>query len=314
MPLALNLRASEVASLCGAELRGPDPFLGILASQDSATVDSLVFDTRVPAAASVAAAILCREPGDGPDTAWILHSQPRTALLALLEGPCAPSADTDYWLSPEEMLERFGTSARGALVHATARIGDRVRLGAGTVIEADCEIGADCRLEPHAVLHRKTTLGNGCRIGSHTVLGSQGFGLVATPECHLALPHWAGVEIGQGVRIGALVNVAAGLLDPTRIDSFCHIDAQVQVGHNCRIGARTRVAAQVGLSGSVTLGEDCLVGGQAGFADHVRLGNGCVVAARSGVTRDWPDGSRLAGFPAQPLAAWRREIVRNRSR
>jgi UDP-3-O-[3-hydroxymyristoyl] glucosamine N-acyltransferase len=313
MPLELNLRASEVASLCGAELQGPDLFLRHLSSRESATTDALIFDTQSPPPMSVAAAILCKAPGTEPDRTWLVHPQPRQALLALLEGPCAPPADDRGWLTPEEVQDRFGPMAHGALVHASAVIGDLVAIGAGVVIEADCRIGDACRLDPHVVLHRNTRIGNDCRFGSHVVLASQGFGLVSTAEGHTALPHWAGVEIGDAVHIGPGTNVAAGLLDPTRIDDDCHLDALIQVGHNCHIESHCRIAAQVGLSGSVRLGRSCVVGGQAGFADHVRLGDDCVIAARAGVTRDWPDGSRLAGFPAQPIAAWRREIVRNRS-
>jgi UDP-3-O-[3-hydroxymyristoyl] glucosamine N-acyltransferase len=207
------------------------------------------------------------------------------------------------------VTERFGSQARGARIHPSAELGESVRLSPGVVVEADCRIASECVLDAGCVLHRGTRLGRGCHIGTGTAIGTPGFGLVACGTGFEALPHHAGVVLGEQVHLGPFCNVSAGLLDPTEIASACHLDAQVQVGHNCRIGQACRIAAQTGLSGSVQLGSDCLVGGQAGFADHVVLGSGCVVAARAGVTKNWPDGTRLGGFPARPLAQWRRDLV-----
>jgi UDP-3-O-[3-hydroxymyristoyl] glucosamine N-acyltransferase LpxD len=304
--------------LLEAKLIGPDLFLehlGSLESADSGDLSFLDENTR-PARvwASRAGALLApdplREPLEG--RTLLLHPSLREALARLLEGPSAPILPPPAWLTPDDAAERFGERARGAWIHPAAFVAPTVRLSPGVVIHAGCTVGEGCLLEPGAVLHPGSVLDRNCQIGAHAVLGSAGFGLVPAPGGFRLLPHHAGVRLGEGVHVGAQGNVAAGLVDPTFLDGFCHLDAQVQVGHNCRIGARTRIAAQTGLSGSVTLGEDCVVGGQAGFADHVRLGDGCVVAARSGVTRSWPEGTRLGGFPAQPIGSWRRETVRGR--
>jgi UDP-3-O-[3-hydroxymyristoyl] glucosamine N-acyltransferase len=120
------------------------------------------------------------------------------------------------------------------------------------------------------------------------------------------LPHWAGVIVESDVWIGPQCQVSAGLLEPTFIGQGVRLDAQIQVGHNARIGAGSVMAGQSGLAGSVVLGARCLVGGKSAIAEHVVLGDGCQVAACSGVTRSWPAGTRLAGFPAIPHARWKR--------
>lgn len=217
------------------------------------------------------------------------------ALWALLEGPCRPGDDPDDWLSEAEVVESFGPGARTAMVHRSARIGADVRLGAGTVI------------------HPRVAIGDGCRIGDGCSLGSNGFGLKWREGRWAQLPHWAGVVLGARVHLGPGCQVSAGLLEPTSIGEGAHLDAQIQVGHNCRVGRDCVIAGQTGLAGSVVLGAGCRVGGQVGFADHVRVGDRCEVAARSGVTRSWPSDARLAGFPARPIGEWRRSQVHSKT-
>ncbi|MEN9354148.1 MAG: UDP-3-O-(3-hydroxymyristoyl)glucosamine N-acyltransferase [Fibrobacterota bacterium] len=318
MPLPLLRTAGELALSLGADLVGADILLKRLGSLESADSGDLSFvdeGTRPSRVwASQAGAFLCPESLCQPlqGRTLLVHPSPRFALKMLLDGPCAPACPEPGWLSDAEVVARFGAHALGARIHPHAVVSPTARLSPGTVIHARVQVGEECVLEPGAVLHPGTVVDKNCHIGSHTVLGSEGFGLIQLGDTHAPMPHHAGVHLREGVRIGPQCNIAAGLLDPTTIDSFCHIDAQVQIGHNCRVGAHCRIAAQVGLSGSVTLGDHCVVGGQAGFADHVRLGERCVVAARAGVTRPWPDGTQLGGFPAQPLSRWRREVARSR--
>lgn len=213
---------------------------------------------------------------------FVVVDEPSRVFLDLLEGPCRPLDNQEDWLEPGELVERFGPFARTAMVHRSASIARSVRIGAG------------------AVVHSRVRLGDEVSIGEGSVIGAWGFGLIPVGEQMCRLPHWGGVEIGPRSSIGPQCQISAGLLSPTRIGADCHLDAQIQVGHNCQIGDRCVLAGQVGISGSVVLGQGCQVGGQAGFADHVKLGEGCVVAARAGVTRSWPERVVLRGFPARP--------------
>jgi UDP-3-O-[3-hydroxymyristoyl] glucosamine N-acyltransferase len=217
------------------------------------------------------------------------------ALWQLLTGVCRPTYVAQDWLPSDQVVARFGPLARTSSIHAHAQVGEGTQIGGAVVIHAGVRIG------------------QGCTIGSGVVLGDHGFGIVKLPQSAQILPHWAGLEIEDQVWIGPQTHVAAGLLEPTRIGAGCFLDAQIQIGHNCQLGKGCVLAAQVGISGSVHLGDFCEVGGQAGFADHVRLGERCRVAARAGVTRSWPAGSVLGGFPAEPIAQWRKRMVRERT-
>ena len=221
---------------------------------------------------------------------WFLRVEdPGWALWQLLDGPCR-ILDRPDWLSIEEIVDRFGAQARTAMVHRDAKVGPDTWIGSGAVLHASVRVGANCR------------------VGEGSVLGAPGFGMLEREGRRWPLPHWAGVIIESDVWMGPQCQVSAGMLVPTCIGEGARLDAQIQVGHNAHIGAGCVFAGQSGVAGSVVLGARCLVGGQAGIAEHVVLGEDCQVAAKSGVTRSWPAGTRLAGFPAVPLARWKRTI------
>ena len=298
MPLALQLTLFELRTLLGGVLEvwgnPPAPALTGLASfrtaewGDLAVVPERATPTQV---ASCRAAVVVGAASHQADwmrgrtrldePGWFLRVEdPAKAFLKLLEGPCRPDGIVDDWWLPEETVLRWGNQARTALIHRQSRIGERTWIG------------------PGAVIHARVHVGEHCRIGEGTVIGAPGFGF-SGPES-APIPHWAGVVVESDVWIGPLSQISAGILDPTWIGAGVRIDSLVQVAHNCRIGAGSLLAGQVGLAGSVELGERCRVGGQAGFADHVTLGSDCQVAARAGVTKSWPSGTVLRGFPARP--------------
>jgi len=226
-----------------------------------------------------------------PEAAGLEVDSPELALSVIVRH-FATTPTSDEWLSADDVVDRFGEISRYSRIHRSAVIGEGATLGAGVVIHAGVRVGKACVL------------------GDQIVLGSQGFGFSPGASGRFeALPHRAGVVLEDDVQIGASTNIAAGLIEPTRVGRGSRLDAMVQVGHNCQIGADCILAAQTGLSGSVELGDGCMVGGQAGFADHVRLGPGCRVAGQAGVTRSWPAGTVLVGFPARPHRQWNRDFA-----
>lgn len=280
------------------------------------------------------------EPGDQ----GLEVKSPETALATLVM-VLAREPVPDLWWSQDDVVARFGDIARFARIHRDARIGEGTHLGAGVVVHSGVVVGSGCTLCDHVVLGSPgfglyhpppaPQLDPGAPAPeseppvvepvapapesgppvvepvetnpAKTTPPSLPPGAISPPIASLLLPHRAGVQVGDNVFLGPQVNVAAGLLEPTWIGAEVRIDALVQVGHNCRIGQGCVLAGQVGLAGSVELEPGCMVGGQAGFADHVRLGAGCRVAGQAGVTRSWPAGTVLAGFPARPRGEWLRD-------
>lgn len=299
MPLPLQLTLFELRTLLGGVLEvwgnPPAPHLDELVSFETAEWGGLVVIPERSTPTKIAkcrAGVVVGNPIQFPDwvrgriqmdePGWFLRvDDTAKAFLRLLEGPCRPDCEENDWLSVQEVTERWGMGARTAMIHRSAEIGLGTHLAAGVVV------------------HSRVRIGTACRIGEGSVLGAPGFGFSQVDGRAAPLPHWAGVVMESDVWLGPLCQVSAGVLDPTWIGTGVRIDAQVQVAHNCRIGAHSILAGQVGLAGSVELGERCLVGGQAAFSDHVSVGPGSRIAARAGVTKSWPGGVLLRGFPAR---------------
>ena len=208
--------------------------------------------------------------------------------------------------------------AASASVHASARLGRRVRVGAGAVIEADARLGDDVSIGSNAVVAEGVVLGDRVVVQAGAVLGGKGFGYVRQPETgeYLLFPQQGGLVIEDDVEIGANTTIDRGALEETRIGRGTKIDNLVHIGHNCRIGANVIIAAQTGISGSCVVEDGAVIAGQVGLGDHVHIGPGVILGGQAGVypgkTVTGP-GEVLAGTPAEPVREHLRALSRLRA-
>jgi UDP-3-O-[3-hydroxymyristoyl] glucosamine N-acyltransferase len=200
------------------------------------------------------------------------------------------------------------TAAIGALavVGARARIGERVSLGAHVVVGDDATIADD------AVLHAAVTIYPRCAVGARTlihsgaVIGADGFGIAADAGRWRKVPQIGRVVVGDDVEIGANTTIDRGAIEDTVIEDGVKLDNQIQIGHNCVIGAHTAIAGCVGIAGSTRIGRGCRIGGAAIVAGHLTIADGTVISAAAQVY----DSIREAGmvtsaFPALPHREWK---------
>lgn len=188
----------------------------------------------------------------------------------------------------------------GAVIEEGAEVGDGAVIGPCAYVGPDVVVGAGCIVEPGAVLLTGTLLGAGVVVAAGAVLGTDGFGYVLDAGRHRKIPQVGRVEVGDHAVIGPGACLDRATTGATSVGREAVIGAMVQIGHNVRIGDRSRIQAQVGIAGSSAVGADCEVGMQAGLAMRSELGDGCRLADRSGALRKFPPGQDLAGFPARP--------------
>jgi UDP-3-O-[3-hydroxymyristoyl] glucosamine N-acyltransferase len=145
------------------------------------------------------------------------------------------------------------------------------------------------------------------------VIGADGFGMARDAGLWVKIPQVGAVRIGDDVEIGANTTIDRGALDDTVIEDGVKLDNQIQIGHNCVIGAHTVIAGCTGISGSVTVGRDCLIGGGAGLVGHISICDGVTISGMTFVTKSITQpGTYTSGLPFMPHAEWLRNAAQLR--
>ena len=161
------------------------------------------------------------------------------------------------------------------------------------------------------------TIGDDFTCHQNAVIGSDGFSFVtedvsmvenarttlgdtagAAAQIWRKIHSLGGVEIGDGVEIGANSAVDYGTIRATRIGDRTKIDNLVHVAHNVVVGTDCLLCAHVGIAGSSTIGNHCVLAGQVGIADNIRLGDRVICGAASKVLSNVPSGRVVQGYPA----------------
>ncbi len=219
-----------------------------------------------------------------------------------------------------------------AVVADTARLGERVTVGAlvvieddvevgsgtsigsGSIIERSAKIGSQCHLHSRVTLGSAVKLGDRCILHSGVVIGSDGFGLAMHEQRWEKVPQLGSVVIEDDVEIGANTTVDRGALDNTIIERGCKLDNQIQVAHNVRIGAHTAIAACVGIAGSANIGCHCRISGAAVVLGHLTVTDNVTITAMSLVTKDIKQpGVYSSGTPLLENSLWHRCNARYKS-
>jgi UDP-3-O-[3-hydroxymyristoyl] glucosamine N-acyltransferase len=213
-----------------------------------------------------------------------------------------------------------------ARIAASACIGPHVTIEAGAEIAAGCVVGAGCfigrdaRLGPDTLLHPNVTFLAQCRIGargiiqSGAVIGGDGFGFANEQGKWIKIPQTGGVRIGDDVEIGANTTIDRGALEDTIIEDGVKLDNQIQIAHNCVIGAHTAMAGCVGVAGSAKIGKHCTFGGAAMVLGHLVIADNVHISSGSLVSRSIAEAGQYTGFyPLAKNADWEKTavIVRN---
>jgi UDP-3-O-[3-hydroxymyristoyl] glucosamine N-acyltransferase len=318
-------RVGELVERFGGQLEGdPDVEVSTSAPLERAGPGDISFvsNSRMrPLAAHSRAAALILSPRDAPEVAATYEG-----ARIVTANPYAYFARTAQFLLPRAAPEP-GIHPSAA-VHASARIdpaahvGAQVTVEANAVVKAGAVIDAGCYIGPEAVVGEQThffanvTFHARCVIGargilhSGAVIGGDGFGFAMEDGIYIKIPQIGRVVIGDDVDNGCNTSVDRGALDDTIIADGVKLDNQIQIGHNCRIGAHTAMAGCVGVAGSAHIGRHCTFGGAAMVNGHIEIADHVHITAGTLVANSISEPGRYTGFyPIAPHAEWERSAA-----
>jgi UDP-3-O-[3-hydroxymyristoyl] glucosamine N-acyltransferase len=298
------VRLEEIASRLGGRVVG-DPATRVrqVASLEKATPGDIAFfsNPRLKAqlAATRAAAVIVSRDAEG------LTELPRIVC----DSPYL------YFARVSQLFNPLTTQAPG--IHASAVIGENVKLGPGVSIGAGCVIGdgvsigeASC-LYPRVVVYAGCTLGRQVILHSGVVIGADGFGIARDEAGRwVKIPQIGSVRIGDEVEVGANTSIDRGALDDTVIEEGVKLDNQIQIGHNCRIGAHTAMAGCTGVAGSTRIGRHCTIGAAANILGHLEIADHVTVSACTTISRSIRKAGTYTGlYPSDEHANWARNTA-----
>ncbi|CAK0767077.1 UDP-3-O-(3-hydroxymyristoyl)glucosamine N-acyltransferase [Gammaproteobacteria bacterium] len=214
-------------------------------------------------------------------------------------------------VDPEAEVDESAWVGPSSVVEAGAKIAAGVMIGPGCVVGAESQIGPESRLVANVTVCHGVHIGARVVLHPGAVIGSDGFGLARDGERWFKIPQVGGVIIGDDVEIGANTTVDRGALEDTVIEEDVRIDNQVQVAHNCYIGAHTAIAGCVGIAGSAKIGRRCTIAGAVGIAGHLEICDDVHITAMSMVVQPISEpGIYSSNLPAEPNRQWRRNVAR----
>jgi UDP-3-O-[3-hydroxymyristoyl] glucosamine N-acyltransferase len=327
----MGTRLGQLVERLGGQLVG-DPNLEVsgIAPLADAGVSHISFlsnsKLRAQAAASGAAALIVSHTDDAA------VAETYRGARIVTNNPYAYFARAaQYFASLDEVapvpgIDPTASVGPGAQVDPSAHIGphatiqDGAVIGAGAVIEAGCFVGKDAvigegtRLFANATFHARCQIGKRGIIHSGAVIGTDGFGFANEGGVYIKIPQTGRVMIGDDVDIGANTTIDRGALADTIIEDGVKLDNQIQIGHNCHIGAHTAMAGCVGVAGSAKIGKYCTFGGAAMVLGHLTIADRVHIGSGSMVSRSIHEAGQYTGFyPLAKNAEWEKSaaIVRN---
>jgi len=315
------LTAGELAQAVGATLEGDAAFEvnGVAAPERAGTHDLIYVETPKYADRAVASAAICVIAPDSValrGKTVLRSAQPKVAFakaaaLILERPPIARGIHPTAVIAPLARVSPSAGVGPFAVIGEDAHVGEETQIGAHCAIGAGSWIGDNCRIHPHVTIYAGARLGHRVEIHSGAVIGADGFGYAHGEGRYWKFPQAGIVEIADDVEIGANTTIDRGSLDDTRIAEGVKLDNLVHVAHNCKIGAHTVMAAQVGLSGSCEFGKHVVVGGQAGFGEQCYLEDGAIIGGQSGVLggKIIRSGQTVWGTPARSLEKFKEQFA-----
>jgi UDP-3-O-[3-hydroxymyristoyl] glucosamine N-acyltransferase len=327
----MSTRLGKLVERLGGQLTGDAEIeISGIAPLDAASASHITFlsnpKLRVQAAQTKAAALIL-SPSDEPvisatyKGATIVTDNPyayfaRTAqYFAELEViPVAPGIHASASVHPEAKVAASATVGPHVTIDAGAEVAEGAIIDAGCFVGRNAKVGEGTHFYANVSFHAACEIGRRGIIHSGAVIGADGFGFAREKGAYIKIPQTGRVVIGDDVEIGANTTIDRGALADTIIEDGVKLDNQIQIGHNCHIGAHTAMAGCVGVAGSAKIGKYCTFGGAAMVLGHLTIADNVHISSGSMVSRSILEPGQYTGFyPLAKNAEWEKTavIVRN---
>ncbi|MFL9925124.1 UDP-3-O-(3-hydroxymyristoyl)glucosamine N-acyltransferase [Herbaspirillum lusitanum] len=326
----MSIRLAQLVERLGGQLKGDaQTQVQGIAPLDAATAAHITFLSnpkfRSQAEQTHAAALILSEADDVQIAdyagariivknpyAYFAHAAQLFEQLAAQPKPAGihPSAFVD----PAAKVSASAVIGPHVVIEADADIGERAVIDAGSFVGRAAKVGADTHFHARATLHARCEIGQRGIIHSGAVIGADGFGFANEAGAWVKIPQVGRVMIGDDVEIGANTTIDRGALSDTVIEEGVKLDNQIQIAHNCHIGAHTAIAACVGIAGSARIGKYCSIGGAAMIHGHITIADKVHVSAGTLALRSILEPGQYTGFyPIAKHGDWEKSaaLVRN---
>ena len=198
-----------------------------------------------------------------------------------------------------------------AYVGKKAEIGDYTKIYEHVYVGDGVKIGSNCIIYPGVRIYPGMVIGNNVIIQANAVIGCDGFGFAPLQDgTWKKIEHTGNVVLEDNVEIGANACLDKSQMGSTIIRSGCKIDNFCQIAHNVEVGKNTVMAAQCGIAGSTKIGEHCIFGGQVGVAGHITIADNTSIGAQAGVLGAIKESGKVyLGTPAIPYKEYLRSYA-----
>jgi UDP-3-O-[3-hydroxymyristoyl] glucosamine N-acyltransferase len=235
-------------------------------------------------------------------------------FAALAAPPVAPGIHPSAVVDPSARVAPTACIGPHVTIEADAQIGEHCRIDSGSFVGRGAVVGDHTHFHARVCFHERCVIGARGILHSGAVIGADGFGFANEGGAWIKIPQTGRVVIGDDVEIGANTSIDRGALADTVIEDGVKLDNQIQIGHNCHIGAHTAMAGCVGVAGSATIGKYCTFGGAAMISGHITIADHVHVTAATMISRSLPEPGKYTGYyPFAPDAEWEKSaaILRN---
>ncbi|MDR3460161.1 MAG: acyl-ACP--UDP-N-acetylglucosamine O-acyltransferase [Verrucomicrobiae bacterium] len=170
-----------------------------------------------------------------------------------------------------------------AIIHPKARLGAGIQIGPYAVIDADVELGAGCILGPYVYITGVTKIGAGNRFHAASVIGDAPQDLK-----YKDVPTRLRIGDNNVFREHTTVHRSTKPDEETTIGSNNFIMSNAHIAHNCRIGNHVILANGTLLAGHVEVQDRAFISGNCVVHQFCRIGTLAMLQGGSAISQDVP--------------------------